>query len=135
MVKGGRVAAPARGEAFAEAFSPLSARAASAGVRVSPVSASAPLKPSISAPREASSDCQPERKLSAPGTALAEELASTAALPHPAFGVLPCVFPGVLASTCPWSAAERPPGPISIPVATVMGWVKADAVPKGASVG
>jgi hypothetical protein len=94
MVKGGRVAAPARVEVFAEAFSPLSARAASAVSCVSPVSASAPLKPSMSAPREASSDCQPERKLSAPGTAFAEELASTA-LPHPALGVLP----SVLAST------------------------------------
>jgi hypothetical protein len=80
--------------------------------------------------REASIDCQLERKLSAPGAEDEKEFAEGAPA-HPAPWDLAAMFAG----TRLWPCSGCPPVTISIPAATLMAGVKADAVPKEAGAG
>ncbi|HUD13440.1 MAG TPA: hypothetical protein VMQ56_07275 [Terracidiphilus sp.] len=105
--------------------SAMAALAASGAPSAFPGSALSPFSsPSVSLARTAICACQLERKLSAVCGSEFALFAGEALVPAVA-GILPAS----LAGTEPCPGSERPPTPVSIAAATVMGWIHADAMP------
>jgi hypothetical protein len=112
------------------ALSAVSASALAVSPGAASASVSSPFRLLVSVSKEASSDSQRERKLSAAVAEEVEDKAGNAPF-HPA----PCVSLARFARSAPRPVSPCPSDPVAMVAATVIGQVEADALPTRAGSG